>query len=115
MSPVEFHQLCRTLGVQTVIVTLGQRGCLVSEPTRHTLIAAHSGLSVVDTTGAGDAFVGGFAAALAQLGGDVLAAARRGNATAALSVTKFGTAPSMPTQAEIEKFLATRALGETPI
>jgi ribokinase len=115
MAPAEIHQLCRRLGVPTVIVTLGQRGCLVSETTRHTLIAAHTDLAVVDTTGAGDAFVGGFAAALANLGGDVLAAARRGNAIAALSVTKFGTAPSMPTQTEIEIFWANHAPGETPI
>ena len=105
----ELHRLCRTLGVPTVIVTLGGRGCLVSESRGYTAIPARTGLTVVDTTGAGDAFVGGFAAGLVRFGGDRVAAARHGNTIAALSVTKFGTAPSMPTQAEIEQFLAVSA------
>jgi ribokinase len=75
---------------------------------RFTAIAAHRGIKVVDTTGAGDAFVGGFAAGLVRFNGDLLAAARHGNTVAALSVTKFGTAPSMPTRKEIERFLRTR-------
>ena len=63
---------------------------------------------VVDPTGAGDAFVGGFAAGFVKFSGDLIAAARQGNAVAALSVTKFGTAPSMPTQREIARFLRAR-------
>jgi ribokinase len=106
LSPDALHAVCRTLNVPTVIVTLGKRGCFVSEPTNYTAIPAHQGIAVVDTTGAGDAFVGGFAAGFVQFGGDVVAAARHGNAVAALSVTKFGTAPSMPTQRELARFLA---------
>ena len=109
LPAVELHRLCRMLGVPTVIVTLGGRGCLVSQHGGHTSIPVRTGLSVVDTTGAGDAFVGGFAAGLVRFGGDRVAAARHGNTVAALSVTKFGTAPSMPTQAEIEQFLAVSA------
>ncbi|MGH6810537.1 MAG: PfkB family carbohydrate kinase, partial [Ensifer adhaerens] len=60
---------------------------------------------VIDTTGAGDAFVGGFAAALARGLGPV-DAARFGCATAGISVTRRGTAPAMPTLAEIEALLA---------
>ena len=105
MATADLHGLCRTLGVKTVIVTLGRRGCFVSEENRHTTIPAHTGLKVVDTTGAGDAFVGGFSAGLVQFQGDLIAAARQGNAVAALSITKFGTAPSMPTKSEIETFL----------
>ena len=59
----------------------------------------------MDTTGAGDAFVGGFAAGFVKFGGDIVAAAKHGTAVAALSVTKFGTAPSMPTTREIAQFL----------
>jgi ribokinase len=109
MNPGDLHQLCRLLGVPTVIVTLGGRGCLVSlADGRHVPVAAHRGIKVVDTTGAGDAFVGGFAAGFVQSGGDILAAAHHGNAVAALSVTKYGTAPSMPRSAEIRRFLARR-------
>jgi ribokinase len=109
MSPGELHRLCRAIGVPTVIVTLGGRGCLVSlADGRHVSIPAHRGIKAVDTTGAGDAFVGGFAAGFVQSRGDLVAAARYGNAVAALSVTKFGTAPAMPRSAEIRRFLARR-------
>ena len=89
----------------TIIVTLGARGCFVSQSRGHLFIPAHTGLKVVDTTGAGDAFVGGFAAGLVRFDGNIASAARYGNAAAGLSVTKFGTAPSMPTQIEIARFL----------
>jgi ribokinase len=102
-SPDRLHQLCRALGVPTVIVTLGAQGCLVSESARCTRLPAHR-VKAIDTTGAGDAFAGGFAAGLVKFGGDRLAAARFANVVAALSVTKFGTAPSMPTAREIERF-----------
>ncbi len=60
---------------------------------------------VVETTGAGDAFNGGFATALAE-GRDPVAAMRFGCATASISVTRRGTAPAMPSRAEIDALLA---------
>ena len=60
---------------------------------------------VVETTGAGDAFNGGFAAALAG-GATPADAVRFGIAIAGISVTRPGTAPSMPTRAEIQALLA---------
>ncbi len=62
---------------------------------------------VVETTGAGDAFIGGFAAALAR-GTEPVEAARFGCAVAGISVTRPGTAPSMPRLAEVEALLARR-------
>jgi ribokinase len=106
MNPAILGRFCRALGVPTVIVTLGRRGCFVSMADgTHSAIPGHTGIKVVDTTGAGDAFVGGFAAGFVKFRGDIVAAARHGNAVAALSVTKFGTAPSMPAAAEISRFL----------
>ena len=105
LQPEQLHELCRSLGVPTVIVTLGARGCLVSQPKDFEIIAGHAGIKVVDTTGAGDAFVGGFAAGLVRFEGDSGRAARFANAVAALSVTKFVTAPAMPTAREIARFL----------
>jgi ribokinase len=100
------QQLCRATGVlDTVIITLGERGCFVSQKDRYDMIAGHTGVNVVDTTGAGDAFVGAFAAGLLRFDGDHLRAAHFANAAAALSVSKHGTAPSMPRRTEIEKFL----------
>jgi ribokinase len=110
LEPKELHELCRSMGVPTVIVTLGSRGCLVSTAgAGFTAIPGCTGIKVVDTTGAGDAFVGGFAAGLIRSGGEMVAAARHGNVVAALSVTKFGTAPSMPREAEIARFLRRNA------
>ncbi len=104
MEPDAIHALCRTLGVPTVIVTLGKRGGLLSEESGYTFIPAFK-VKAVDTTGAGDAFVGGFAAGLAKFSHDLAAAARFGTAVAALSVTKPGAAPAMPTEREIASFL----------
>ncbi|MCU0792083.1 MAG: ribokinase [Opitutaceae bacterium] len=104
-APAALHALCRRLGPPTVIVTLGKRGCFVSPAEGEcALIPAHV-VKAVDTTGAGDAFVGGFAAGYVRHDGDVFAAARHGQAVAALSVTKPGTAPSMPTARELAAFL----------
>ncbi len=96
--------LCRRLGPPVVVVTLGERGCFVSQAAGGVHFPAHT-VKVVDTTGAGDAFVGGFAAGYVKHAGDLLAAVRQGQAVAALSVTKPGTASSMPTAREMAAFL----------
>ena len=107
LADEELQALCRLLGVGTVIVTLGSRGCFVSRQEGHALIPAMRGIVAIDTTGAGDAFVGAFAAALAEFGaGEIERAARFANAGAALSVTRAGTAPAMPRRGEIDALLA---------
>ena len=102
-----FHRLCRALGVPIVIVTLGAQGCFVSQPDVYTRIQAHD-VDAVDTTGAGDAFVGGFAAGLVRFQRNVLEAAHYASAVAALAVTLPGTAGAMPTAREITRFLKKR-------
>jgi ribokinase len=104
LSNDAIHALCRTLGPAVVIVTLGRRGCLISQASGPVFIPAHK-VKAIDTTGAGDAFVGGFSTGFVKFNGDIVAASRFGVAVAALSVTKHGTAPSMPTRRELEKFL----------
>lgn len=107
LADEELHKLCRLLGVATVIVTLGGRGCFVSREAGHALIPAIKGIVAIDTTGAGDAFVGAFAAALAEMGTEQIEqAAWFANAGAALSVTRSGTAPAMPKRVEIDALLA---------
>ena len=59
---------------------------------------------VIETTGAGDAFNGGFAVALSE-GKSAFEAVKFGCATASISVTRPGTAPSMPTRDEVEEIL----------
>lgn len=91
-------------GVKQVIITLGSRGVFVATGSEHRIIPAFR-VNAVDTTGAGDAFNGGLATALAE-GQDLFSACRFANAVAALSVTKIGTALSMPTREEVDAFLA---------
>lgn len=92
-------------GVKVALITLGEAGALYHSAQESVLIPAFSAGKVVETTGAGDAFNGGFAAALAA-GRAPQDAVRFGCATAGISVTRPGTAPSMPKLAEIEALLA---------
>lgn len=105
LTEAEMHGLCRLLGVPTVIVTLGSRGAFVSRPEGGLAVPAHAGMKVVDTTGAGDAFCGGFAAGLVRCEGRMIDAVRLGTAVAALSITKPGAAHAMPTRAEVVRFV----------
>lgn len=91
-------------GVGAVVITLGAQGALYHDgkTTFHTPVIAAG--KVVDTTGAGDAFNGGFAVALAE-GMAIETALRFASATAGISVTRPGTAGSMPSRAEIEALL----------
>lgn len=107
LAPDRLHALCRALGVPVVIVTMGDRGCFVSEPHVYTRVQAHD-VEPVDTTGAGDAFVGGFAAGLVKFRRNICEAAHFANAVAALAVTLPGTAAGMPTAREITRFLRRR-------
>ncbi len=91
-------------GVGTVVITLGGQGSLLHSKTQSVHIPIYTAGQVIDTTGAGDAFNGGFAAALAR-GDTPEAAARFGSAVAGISVTRPGTAPSMPTLQEVKKLM----------
>ena len=107
LSPEALHRLCRCLKVPVVIVTLGARGCFVSQPDVFLRIRAHD-VEVVDTAGAGDAFVGGFAAGLVKFKHSIFEAAHYASAVAALAVMQPGTASAMPIAREIARFLRKR-------
>lgn len=92
-------------GVGAVVITLGSKGALYRDRQRSVHVPVISAGPVVETTGAGDAFNGGFAVALSE-GRDVVDCVRFGCATAGISVTRPGTAPSMPARAEIDALLA---------
>jgi ribokinase len=91
-------------GVRNAIITLGAQGALVKNATTRQHVPALNAGAVVETTGAGDAFNGGFAVALAE-NKDIVEAARFGCAVAGISVTRPGTAPSMPTRKEVDELL----------
>ncbi|MEX3017775.1 ribokinase [Gymnodinialimonas hymeniacidonis] len=86
------------------LITLGENGSLFWDGARAVHTPPMNAGPTVDTTGAGDAFNGGFARALSQ-GQPIDDALQFATATAALSVTKHGTAASMPTRADIDALL----------
>jgi ribokinase len=91
-------------GAGAALITLGEAGAYLHSRSQSVLVPAFKAGAVVETTGAGDAFNGGFAAALAE-GAAPLEAARFGSAVAGISVTRAGTAPSMPSRAEVDRLL----------
>ena len=92
----------KELGVKTPIVTMGAQGAYLDG---HGLVPAVDAGPVVETTGAGDAFNGALAAALSEKRTSA-EAVRYGCATAGFSVTKAGTAPSMPTRKQVDALLS---------
>ena len=92
------------LGCRNVILKLGQRGCYVAllDGTRQ-LLPAHK-VHAIDTTAAGDAFNGAFAVALMQ-GQDPVSSASWASAVAAITVTRRGAQPSIPTPLEVDRLL----------
>ncbi len=87
-------------GSPCVIITLGSLGCLVCDEHGTQYVAAHK-VATIDTTGAGDAFVGCLAASLSA-GHERLEAVKRANLYAALSTTRQGAQVSLPTRAELD-------------
>jgi ribokinase len=84
---------------QTICVTLGKRGVLALTDGDATIIAGHA-VEAVDTTGAGDCFVGALAAQLCEERA-IRDALNYANAAASICVQRMGAAPSMPTAAEV--------------
>jgi ribokinase len=91
-------------GTRAVIITLGERGAVAVAGGATERFPA-VGVNAVDSTGAGDAFIGSLAVFLAE-GRSLPEAVRWANAAAALSVTRPGTQTSLPARAEFEAFFA---------
>ena len=102
-SITEAVSVLRSWGVQRAIVTLGGEGVLLVDADQEVHLPAHR-VQVVDTTAAGDAFVGAFTVALNE-GLPIRPAAAWANAAGALAVTRAGAQPSLPTRAELDLFL----------
>jgi len=103
-DPEEAARRLQARGVRTVMVTLGSVGVLVASREGIERVPGFD-VRAVDTTGAGDVFNGALAVALSQ-GRPTREAVRFASAAAAISVTRLGAQPSIPTRDEIEAFLA---------
>jgi ribokinase len=92
------------MGVETVIITLGEKGAFILSRSEKIYIPAFR-VKAVDATAAGDVFCGALAVALVE-GQSLSGAIRFASAAAAICVTRMGAQPSAPTRQEIEQFLS---------
>jgi ribokinase len=103
----EAAELLRQQGAEAVIVTLGADGAVVVGDGCSCHLPPHR-VEAVDSTGAGDAFIGALAVGLGE-GLDLVEAARRASVAAALSVTRPGAQASFPRRSELEAVLRTQS------
>ena len=101
----------KRLGCKNVIVTLGERGSAYSKDDS---VAFHGVYRVtrVDTTAAGDSFIGGICARLCE-GSSLDEAVDYATAVSAITVSRAGAAASIPTEDEVRAFLENRSGGAT--
>lgn len=112
MSPDSLPELASILGVPNLVVTLGSRGARIVQDGQTTMVSPFP-IKPVDTTASGDAFNGALAVALAR-GEDLAQAVRYANAAGAMTATRHGAQPSLPTSKELEQFMVSPAPGSNP-
>jgi ribokinase len=104
---IEMAEALRRMGPKTVIVKLGDQGCLADDGAAPAHIAGFA-VEVRDTTAAGDTFNAALAVSLAE-GAPIAHALRFANAAAAISVTRAGAQASAPSRREVDAFLESLA------
>jgi ribokinase len=110
----EVAEILLQRGSRNVLLKLGRRGCFLAlGDGRRSFLPAYA-VRAIDSTAAGDAFNGAFASALLE-GHDPVRGASWASAVAAISVTRRGAQPSMPTQAEVHAFLREREGTKQPV
>ena len=100
----EFAQILQSQGAANVIIKMGSKGAFVAGANGLQKMVPAFKVKAVDSTAAGDAFNGGLAVALMQ-GKSLEDAVRFGTAVGALSVTRAGAQPAMPTARDLNNFL----------
>lgn len=106
---LETAQTLLDMGARGVVLKLGARGAYVATPSEPRTRIPSFEVEAIDTTAAGDCFNGAFAVAL-MMGKTAAESARFAAAAAAISVTRRGAQPSMPTLAEVEQLLESARL-----
>jgi ribokinase len=112
IGPDSLPRLASILGVPNLVVTLGSRGAAILQNGQTTQIPSFP-ITPVDTTASGDAFNGALAVALAK-GEDIAEAVRYANAAGAITATRPGAQPSLPTREELDQFMVSSAPGSNP-
>ena len=108
VAPVEVAKMLLAKGNRGVVLKMGSHGAYIATQEGLGVQVTAVPVRAIDTTAAGDAFNGGFATGL-MLGKSPLESARFAVAVAAISVTRTGAQPSMPTMAEVEEFMKNKA------
>jgi ribokinase len=109
-DPTDDMDICERLlglGVGTVVLTRGEHGATIVSPETTTHIDAFS-VEVVDSTGAGDAFNGELATALAS-GEELSSAVERACGAGALACTALGVIPALPYEKDVDALVGTRS------
>jgi len=109
ISPEETARSMLAKGCLSVLLKLGRRGAYLATSEKPGQLIPAFAVTAVDSTAAGDAFNGSFAAGL-MLGRSPLDSAIFAAAAAAISVTRVGAQPSMPSMPEVETFLQNHAV-----
>jgi ribokinase len=104
---IEVEKAARTIiaqGVNAVVTTQGSKGVSIVEDSKDEVLLPSFTVDVLDTTAAGDAFVAALAVGIGE-GKSLIEASYFANSAGALTVTKLGAQPSLPTRAEVNEFL----------
>jgi ribokinase len=111
VSPnTDVEEAARTMimqGVNAVVTTLGSKGVSIVDDSKNEVLLPPFTVDVLDTTAAGDSFVAALAVGLGE-GKSLYEACYFANAAGALTVTKMGAQPSLPTRTEVSKFLVSQ-------
>ena len=98
--------IARKTKAKNVVIKQGARGAFLYDGKRYNTFPAVRADKTVDTTSAGDAFTTAMVLEYLRNGGDIKEAIKYGNVAAAITITRAGAGSSIPTEAEIEAFLA---------
>lgn len=112
MSDDDLARTALRLGPRSAVITLGADGALAADPGGWTRVPAFR-VDAVDTTAAGDSFTAGLAVALARGETRLADAVRFASACGALTATRLGAQPSLPTAAEVDRFLRAESAGSS--
>lgn len=112
MQSDSLPHLASILGIPHLVITLGSKGACILRNENQEFISPFS-ITPVDTTASGDAFNGALAVALAR-GESLAQAVRFANAAGAITATRLGAQPSLPTSQELDQFMASSAPGLNP-